>query len=179
MTFHLVVDRPVARSLPSRHRFALSRLAAFVRLGRRSQPQEAAEHLILAIDRDQTGAEMNCVALWVLATAASYFAVALPFPWPLSILAGVALAILAIHIPIVGGGFLLRLLIGDGDHASLVSAATMTLLFIASGYFAMTSSWVRFVGWLFIGMLVINGIAALFLWLLRDKVRSAEERCVR
>lgn len=122
---------------------------------------------------------MNCVAVWVLATTSCFFAAVLPFSLPLSILAGVALAVIAIHIPFLLGGFLLQLLIGDGNHTGHISLATMTLLFVASGYFAMTTSRARFVAWLFIAVLVINSIAAVVVWLLRDHVRLAEDRCVR
>ena len=179
MTLNVAVDRAEARLLPSRHRFALARLIAFLRLLQRRTTATQPEHLILAIDRDQTAIEMNCVAAWVMATTICYVAVLLPFVLPLSILAAIPIAAILIHVPIVPGGALLRLLIGDGDHIKIVSVTTMAPLLIASSYFATTMAWPRFVAWFFIAALIVNSIAAVLLWLIRDRVRAAEERCVR
>ncbi|MBV8546295.1 MAG: hypothetical protein JO088_16250, partial [Acidobacteria bacterium] len=65
---NVVADKPEAHWLPSRHRFALSRLIAYAKLRRARAIAKNAEHLILPIDRDQTAAEMNGVALWVFFT---------------------------------------------------------------------------------------------------------------
>ena len=180
MTVNVVVDRPEARWLPSRHRFAIARLFAFGRLRRGARSTaERPEHLILAIDRNQSASEAHTVAVWVFVTTASYFAAMLPLPIPLAIVAAVPLAALAIHIPFIGGGLALRLFARDDNHVKIVSAGTMSLLLIWSSYVAWTATWARFVAWFFFAVLAINGLAALILWLLRTSVQAAEERCVR
>lgn len=179
MTPNIVVDRPMARWLPSRHRFALARLVAYVRL-RFDQPAATQpEHLILPIDRDQTVAEMYGIAVWVFATTTCYVAASLPFRLPWSIILAIPLAAIAIHVPIVAGGPVVRLLTGDGNHTGIVSVITMGLLLIASSYAVTTASWARFVAWFFFAILIINGAAAVVLWLLRGAVQAGEERCVR
>jgi hypothetical protein len=175
----VVIDRPEARWLPSRHRFALWRLVAYVRLRWSRPPLERPEHLILAIDRDQTAAEMHCIAAWAFVTTTCYFAAFLPFALPLSILIAIVLAGIAVQIPIVPGGGMLRLLMGDGDHVKIVSVTTMGLLLMASSYIATTTTWARFVAWFFFAILIMNCVVAAILWLLRGAIRAAEERCVR
>jgi hypothetical protein len=179
VTLNVVIDRPEARWLPSRHRFALARLIAYIRL-RFDRPAAARpEHLILPIDRDQTAAEINGVAIWVFATTTCYVAASLPFTLPLSIVLAIPLAAIAIHVPIVTIGPAVRLVMGDGNHIGILSVITMGLLLIASSYAVTTTSWARFVAWLFIAVLVANCTAAAILWLLRGAVRTGEERCAR
>jgi hypothetical protein len=176
---NVAVNRPEARLLPSRHRFALARLVAYVRL-RLDRPAAAQpEHLILPIERDQTAAEMNCVAVWVFATTACYVAASLPFSLPLSVVLAMPLAAIVIHVPIIAGGVALRLVMGDGNHIKIISVITMGLLLIASSYAVTTTSWTRFVAWLFFGVLVVNAAAAVILRPLRGAVQAGEERCVR
>jgi hypothetical protein len=179
MTLNIVIDRPEARSLPSRHRFAIARLIGYVRLRLAARAAQHSEHIILSIDRDQTAAEMHFVALWVFATTTCYIAALLPLTLPLAILLAIPLAAIAIHIPIVVGGPLLRFLTGDGDHIKIVSVITMALLLIVSSYVATTATWARVIAWLFFAILLTNCAAAFFLRLLRGAVQAAEERCVR
>jgi hypothetical protein len=179
MTMNVAIDRPDAYWLPSRHRFALARLIAFARLGNAPGAINQHEHLILSIDHDQTAAEMQLVAAWVFVTTMCYIAAALPINLPLAIVLAIPLAAIAIHLPIVIGGPILRLLIGDGNHIKIVSVTTMSLLLIASSYVATTTSWARLVAWLFLTIFILNGAAAAILWLMRNTVRAAEERCVR
>jgi len=179
VTMNVVIDRPEARWLPSRHRFALARLIAYIRL-RFDRPSAAQpEHLILPIDRDQTAAEMNCVAVWVLATTTCYVAASLPFRLPLSLVLAIPLAAIVIHLPVVTIGPLVRLVMGDGNNIGILSVITMGLLLIASSYAVTTTSWARFAAWLFFGVLAVNCAAAVILWLLRGAVRAGEEQCVR
>jgi hypothetical protein len=176
---NVVVDHPEARLLPSRHRFALARLIAYVRLRSARPAVSQPEHLILPIDRDQTAAEMNGTAIWVFVTTTCYIAAALPLSLPIAVIIAIPLAAIAIHLPIVVGGPILIFVIGDGDHVKIVSAITMGLLLIASSYFAISPEWVRFAAWLFFAILIINSAAAAILWLLRKPIRAAEERCAR
>jgi hypothetical protein len=176
---NVVTDRPKARWLPSRHRFALTRLIAYAKLRGADVVKMDVEHLILPIDRDQTAAEMNAVAVWVFITTVCYVAASLPLVWPAAIVAAIPIAAIALHFPIVGIGPIVRMLIGDGDHVKIISVITMSLLVIASSYVGASTSWARYVAWFFFAVLVVNGGAAVVLWLLRDNIRAAEERCAR
>jgi len=176
---NVVIDHPEARLLPSRHRFALARLIAYARLLRARPPANRPEHLILPIDRDQTAAEMNGIAIWVFITTTCYIAAMLPLARPVAVIVAIPLAAIAIHLPIVVGGPILRLIIGDGDHVKIVSAITMALLLIASSYFAVSPAWARLAAWFFFAVLVLNTAAAIVVWLLRSPIRAAEKRCAR
>jgi hypothetical protein len=174
-----VTDKPEARWLPSRHRFAMTRLIAYAKLrGARALANDA-EHLILPIDRDQTAAEMSGVAVWVFFTTVCYISATLPLIFPVAIIAAIPLAAIVLQFPIVVIGPIVRMMIGDGDHIKIISMITMALLVIASSYLAVSSSWPRYVAWFFFAALMVNGAAAILVWLLRDGMREAEERCVR
>jgi hypothetical protein len=179
VTMNVAVNRPEARLLPSRHRFALARLLAYVRLRLDRPAAGQPEHLILPIERDQTAAEINCVAVWVFVTTACYVAASLPFSLLLSVVLAIPLAAIVIHVPIIAGGIGLRLVMGDGNHIKIISVITMGLLLIASSYAVTTTSWARFVAWLFIAVLVVNTAASVTLRLLRGAVQAGEKRCVR
>ncbi len=178
MMLNVAIDRPDARWLPSRHHFAVARLIGYIVLGR-ARHAENPEHLVLSIDRDQTAVEMHLTAFWVFATTTCYIAASLPFALPLSIVLSIPLAAVATHLPTVLGGPILRTLTGDGNHIKIVSVITMVLLLIASSYVATTRTWARYVAWLFFAILLLNGVAAVILWMLRGSVQAAEERCVR
>jgi hypothetical protein len=179
VSLNVVVGRPEARWLPSRHHFALARLIAFAQLirGRRSA-SSMPEHLILSIDRGQSAAENHSAAIWIFLTTASYIAALLPMRMPLAFIAAVPLTFVILHIPIVVGGPILRLLAGDENHVNLISMTTMALLLIWSSYVARSVSWARFVAWFFFAVVAGNAISWLILWLLRRQVRAAEDRCV-
>lgn len=176
---NVVTDRPEARWLPSRHHFALARLVAYAKLRGARHAAKNAEHLILSIDRDQTAAEMNGTALWVFVTTACYIAAALPLIWPAAIAVTIPIAAIALQLPTVVIGPIVRMLIGDGDHIKIISVIAMSLLVIASSYFAVSSSWARYAAWFFFAVLAINGAAAVVVWLLRGAIRAEEERCAR
>jgi hypothetical protein len=177
---NVVTDRPEARWLPSRHRFALARLVAYAKLrGARGVVTNHAEHLILPIDRDQTAAEMNGIAIWVFLTTVCYIASMLPLIWPAAIVVAIPIAAIALHLPIVVIGPIVRMLIGDGDHVKIISVITMSLLVIASAYVAASSSWSRYVAWFFFAVLIVNAAAVVVVRLLRGEIVAAEERCAR
>lgn len=176
---NVVTDRPEARWLPSRHRFALARLIAYAKLRVANDGETSAEHLILPIDRDQTAAEMNGVAMWVFVTTVCYIAAALPLIWPAAIIIAIPISAIVLQLPTVIIGPIVRMLIGDGDHIKIISVIAMALLVIASSYVAASASWARYVAWFFFAVLVINGAAAVAVGLLRGEIRAAEERCAR
>jgi hypothetical protein len=176
---NVVTDRPEAHWLPSRHRFALSRLIAYATLRRARDVAQGVEHLVLPIDRDQTAAEMNGAAIWVFVTTSCYIAAVLPLIWPAAMAVAIPIAAIVLQFPIVVIGPIVRMLIGHGDHIKIISVITMTLLVIASSYFAVSSSWGRYVAWFFFAVLVANSAAAIVVWFLRAGIREAEERCAR
>jgi hypothetical protein len=176
---NVVTDRPEAHWLPSRHHFALARLLAYAKLRGAHDAATNAEHLILPIDRDQTAAEMNGVAIWVFVTTVCYIVAALPLIWPAAIVVAVPIAAIVLQFPTVVIGPIVRLLIGDGNHIKIISVIAMALLVIVSSYVAVSSSWARSVAWFFFAVLIVNGVAAVLMWFLRSGVRAAEERCAR
>ena len=176
---NVVTDRPNAHWLPSRHRFALARLIAYAKLRVSNDAETSAEHLILPIDRDQTAAEMNGVAIWIFVTTACYIAAALPLIWPAAIIIAIPISAIVLQLPTVIIGPIVRMLIGDGNHIKIISVIAMALLVIASSYVAASASWARCVAWFFFAVLVINGAAAVVVGFLRGEIREAEERCAR
>jgi hypothetical protein len=177
---NVVTNRPEARWLPSRHRFALVKLVAYAKLRGARGVANNAEHLILPIDRDQTAVEMNGIAIWVFVTTVCYIAAMLPIVWPAAIVVAIPIAAIALHFPIVVIGPIVRMLIGDGDHVKIISVITMSLLVIASSYVvAVSSSWTRYVAWFFFAVLIVNAAAAVIVRLLRGGILAAEERCAR
>lgn len=176
---NVVADRPEAHWLPSRHRFAVSRLIGYWKLRGARAVANDIEHLILPIDRDQSAGEMNGAAIWLFITTVCYVASVLPLIWPAAIVVAIPIAAIAIHFPILVIGPIVRMLIGDGNHIKIISVITMTLLVAASAYFATSASWARYVAWLFFVVLIVNGAAAIVVWFLRGSIRAAEERCAR
>lgn len=176
---NVVADQPEARWLPSRHHFALARLIAYANLRRAREGANDAEHLILSIDRDQTAAEMNGVAIWVFATTVCYIAAVLPLIWPAAIIVAIPIAAIVLQFPTVIIGPIVRMLIGDGNHIKIISVIAMSLLVIASSCVAASSSWARYAAWFFFAVLIMNGAAAAIVWLLGGPIRAAEKRCAR
>jgi hypothetical protein len=170
-------DHPEAEWLPSRQRFALTRLLALAllsvapALSRRAS--STADHIALAIDRDQNAIEAYAVSLWWMATSGSYIAVLLPLVLPLALIAGAFLTTAV--VPLFCATVSLPL--GSGDHRKVNSAALMALLAAASAYFVMQPGWIRLVAWLFFALLAGNAAAAMILWLLRNRVQAVEARC--
>ena len=162
--------RAEARWMPSRHRFAIVRLYAFLRL-RRAKP-EPRETLMLVVDRDQTAWEHHGMSLWVVLTVACYIASMLMRVWPVALAVAVAvpLATAAIEVPVVSGGFFFR---GRANGVFF-----MILLTAASAYFARQTSWVRFVAWQFFALMILNALAALILLLLREPIARLERGVV-
>lgn len=176
---NVIADHPEARWLPSRHRFALAKLIAFVKLRGAPPGVSDAEHLVFPIDRDQTAAEMNGVALWVFVTTVCYIAAVLPLIWPAAVIVAIPIAAIVLQFPTVIIGPIVRMLIGDGNHIKIISVIAMSLLVIASSYVAASNSWARYAAWFFFAVLILNGAAAVIVWLLRGPIRAAEERCAR
>jgi hypothetical protein len=158
--------RAEARWLPSRHRFAIARLYAFLRLrGAKPEPREG---LMMVVDRDQTAFEHHGVSLWIVATVACYLAASLfrALPLPAALLVSIPVAAIVVEVPVVSGGFLFR---------GRANGVFFMILFTAvSAYFARQTSWVRFAAWQVFAVMALNAIAAAILLLLREPIARLE-----
>jgi hypothetical protein len=171
----LVRDRAEARWLPSRHRYALARLLAFLRL--LAARHEERRGLILAVDRDQSATENVAISAWIVLTTTCYFAAPLHGAWKAF---APPLAIVALQLPIYLLGAVLLPLFGRAFYAfnhRLNSAFLWALLIIASSYFATVPGWTRFVAYVFFAIVALNACAAVILLLLRKTVAEREARC--
>ena len=164
----IVRDDPAARWLPSRHRFALARLIAFILFRvEDSRPRlSSVDHLLLAIDRDQSAIENYFLSIWFIVMAVCYIAAALPLPAAISFIVAVPLATIAMQIPICAG-----------VPMQVSSVGFMLLLFSESAYYASTASAVRYVAWFSLIIMVMNTMAWLVMIFLRHEVRELERRC--
>jgi hypothetical protein len=163
-----VRGRADARWLPSRHRFALFRLYAYVRLlGAKPEPRPG---LILIIDRDQTAYEHHLVSLWIAATSTCYVAATLfrGLPVPVAIAVAIPVAALALEVPFYISGLLLR------GGSRLNGIVYMFLLAVASIHIVRQPSWVRFVAWQFFAVIALNTAAAAIVFVLRAPIARLE-----
>jgi hypothetical protein len=145
---NVVRDDPAARWLPSRHRFALARLIGYIMSRRKTSETMKVDHLLLAIDRDQSAIENYFLSIWFCVTAICYVAAALPLPAALSVIAAVPVATIAMQVPMYAG-----------LPMKVNSALLLLVEFSGSAYFAITSSPVRYVAWLSLIVFFMNGIA--------------------
>lgn len=165
-------NHPEARWLPSRHRFALVRLYALLRLVT-AKPAQTDVEFVLPIDRDQSSHEQYAVALWIYVTAVAYVAALLPLITPVAIVVAIPIAAVALHVPLlVVGAALPRWTPYEALHAKIL----MTIMAALSLRFAQHDEWPRFMAWFFLGVLALNGIAALVIFALRGLVGRLERR---
>jgi len=139
----MIADKPSARWLPARHRFALWRLIVFA-LGPYLPAHMNAEHILLTIDRDQSAIENYAISIWFLATSSCYVAAALPLSVGWSILAAVPVAAFLIQLPICFGA---------------TSAILMALQFCAAAYFATAIGPIHYVAWFTLLVFAANAMA--------------------
>lgn len=166
----VVRGREEARWLPSRHHFALFRLAAYLRL-RTAKPSPVRDDLVLAIDRGQSAFENYGIAIWVVLTITCYFAGDVFERWPLAaaIAVSLVLAMITTFIPLCIVGSVRR-----GNNIRLNSVIAMTLLIAAALYYATATSWLRFVAWQFLALVALNALAAVIVLLLRPSIARLE-----
>ena len=174
----VVRGRAEARWFPSRHNAALFRLIAYVRL--RRAPAEPG-HGVMVIDRHQSNVETWLVMSWITLTFACYVAAAWFDGWPiaLALLASIPLAIVLLEVPVVITALTVtpawRAITRTRTSAITVNSFLFLLLLTASSaYFAMQRTWVRFVAWQFLGMLALNAVAAVIVFLLRASIARLE-----
>ena len=168
----IVRGRRDARWLPSRHTFAVFRLAAYLRC-RMSSPEPA--EVILVANRDQSAFENFSVCLWIVSTVICYLAATLFRSWPIVPALALALptALIAIEVPF----FLFAPLLSFFDPKTRLraqSAGMMLLHLLGSAWLATTDSWARFVAWPVLALAVLNAIAAIALFLMRGPIARLE-----
>jgi len=169
-----VRGRRDARWLPSRHNFALFRLAAYLR-ARTAAPEPA--DVFLIVDRHQTAFENYSVSVWVLFTLTCFIAASLFASWPVPVAIAVALpvAAAATHAPwAIVSAFLAPFAMRHETHLRIQSWAMMSCLLVTAIWFATRASWVRFAAWQFLAFAVVNAAAAAIFFLLRGSVARLE-----
>lgn len=173
--------------IPSRHRYALFRLVAYVRLLQTRHEQCVLDETrVLAIDRDQSTAETYVVGALVWMTVTSFVCELLSrrLVPAAAVAIAVALATLAVSAAVVAVGTLVAPLLHAiglprGPHNINLNSTIMLLaITLAASYYALFPSWVRVPAWIFLGSIAANGIAAIVLFIVRKRVREAEARCV-
>jgi hypothetical protein len=166
------------RRFPSRHNHGLFRLGSYLRLrGARPEPHNG----ILVIDRHQSNTETWAVAIWMMLTMSCYLAVALFPAWPilLALLVGAAVAVFAVHVAIVLGGVLISPAGNALARLGLLPFRVINMFMLlpmvaASASFATRATWIRFVAWQFLGVMALNALAAVIVFLLRDSIAQLE-----
>lgn len=165
---NVVRGRADARWLPSRHRYALLKLFAFLRL--QSARPEPREGLVMIVDRDQTAIEHHGVSLWIALTVTCYLAATVFSRWPLPLALPFALLLspIAIHVPLLS---IAALTLGNRRVNSFMLMFAFVALAI---YFARHPSWARFAAWQFLAFVALNGIAAVIVFALRAPIARLE-----
>lgn len=166
-----------AKWLPSRHRYALARLVAFVVLRTSRAPMRPNRPVVLPIDRDQSALEWNAVALWIFITANLYLiALVRPALW---IFMPFVAAVL-IQVPMyVTGVFIAPVLRAIArrpgeNNRHIISIAYFLTLAAISAWFAWTLTWARFVAYFFFAVLALNAVAFVIMLMLRGSVARIE-----
>jgi hypothetical protein len=163
-----LVRDDAARWLPSRHRFALTRLLAyFISLRRRP----SARRVLLVVDRDQSQLESYALSILYLALATSYVAA---FLRPAAMVLALPIAAALIEVPMYLVGFCVPRRDARVDVASFV---LMALMVLASAWMATRASWARVPAWAFLALCGCNAIASMVLFAMRRRVAELERRC--
>lgn len=172
-----VRGRADARWFPSRHNTALFRLIAYLRLRGAQREQR---DVIMVVDRHQSATETWLIMSWLIGTLACYLAVTIFVDWPIALAfpVSVAIAIPLLEVPAIVSALtiapLWNAITRGTDNIRVNSFVVMTLFAIASAYFAMRDSWVRFVAWQFLALVAINAVAAIVIYPLRGAIARLE-----
>lgn len=163
-------NHPEARWLPSRHRFAIVRLYALLRLAT-AKPVETDVEFVLPVDRDQSAHEQYAVAVWIYVTAVAYIAAALPLITPVAVVVAMPIAAVALHVPLLlVGATLPKWTPYERVHAKIL----MLVMAAVSLWFAQHEAWPRYFAWFFLAVLALNGLAALIAFALRGTIARVE-----
>lgn len=170
----MIRGRSNLRWLPSRFNFALFRLLAAVRL-LRSKPEPA--NVILVVDRHQSAIEYMSVAAWVVGTLTCFLAVTLFAALPLApaLLLALPVSALALELPTHLFALVLSAAGRDRDRLGAQSAMLMFLMFSFALWMASRPTWIRWVALQFLLLVVLNGVAASIVFLLRHPIARLEE----
>lgn len=167
----MIRGRADARWLPSRHNFALFRLAAYLKM-RAAKPEP--RNVILVVDRHQSAIENHSVSVWVFFTVTCFIAATLfrALRLPFALAAAVPTALVFVEMPF----FATAILLGPwkGDRVRVQSFAYMFVLIAAAAWLATNESWVRFIAWQFLGFVALNAMAAVIVFLLRGSIARLE-----
>lgn len=177
----VVRNRADAWWLPTRFRFAVFRLFAYLRLGRMAAVERPG--LVLPIDRDQSGTDHYAFAALLGVMTVSYTSAGLMTFMP---------AVLAVPVALVITGFLAQIpmwalgvsltMIGrvfgaPGENHLRIQDFVLTSLLVASAaWAALSHSWLRFVGWGCLAVVAINAAAAVIAFPLRKRMAAMEDR---
>lgn len=167
----VVRGRADARWLPSRHNFALFRLAAFLRL-RNAKPEPS--DTMYVIDRHQSATETWLVMSWLIATVACFAAGTIfsRLHLAIALLIALPLTFVLIDVPALISAMLIAPFVRNRHRVNGI--AVLLIPIAASLYFVTRPTWLRFVAWQFLGMLALNAIAALIVFVLRDSIARLE-----
>ncbi|HUP50453.1 MAG TPA: hypothetical protein VNA04_16890 [Thermoanaerobaculia bacterium] len=165
--------RADARWLPSRHRFAASRLIAYL-VFRSIGPKER-PGIVLAVHRDQSALENHAVGAWLMGSLTCFsFGILERFmTWPAAAILSPFAALVFVQVfpvlPVVGPPR-----VRQRSNADLVSFLTMFATTMLAIYFAGTGGWVRYPAWVFLAVLGVNGAAWVVARLMRGRFEAAE-----
>jgi hypothetical protein len=170
--------RDDARWLPSRHNFALFRLAAWIQLLRTSPSPGNA---ILIVDRHQSAVEAYAIAVWITATSTCFAAEILfsSLPLPAALAAGIVASVIILHVLILAGMLIIGPLLEGATRTTMDKRRlnSILLLLVLTAFalgLATKDSWVRFAAWQFLALLLMNGVAATILFVLRSRIDQRE-----
>lgn len=168
-----VCERTEARWLPSRHRRALFRLAALLRL--RFAKSSTDTGLLLVIDRDQSQFENYAMSIWFTLTLTAFVAATFFTTWPLALalLVSLPLATALSQATVVLCALLIAPLF-PRNRIAPVSIGTMLLVLAPTAYYARATTWIRFVSWHVLVLLALNALAAAIVFFLRAPIERIE-----
>jgi hypothetical protein len=127
------------------------------------------------IDRDQSASEHYIVSMWLLLTMSCFTGAALSLVTHrvLAAIAAVPVAQVVIKFPMYIGG-VAAIAFRHGEVHRFNTAFTLVFIGGFAWYFATRESWVRYVAIIFFAVIAANAIAAVIVWLLRDRIAQIE-----
>jgi hypothetical protein len=177
----VVRDRADARWLPSRARFAISRLIALLVMSQ--TPAREHKGLVLVIDRDQNAIENHVLGAGAAIAGSAFIAGALTnrAGVVLAIVLAVPLALIAYSALVVMLGLIVEpLVVKSGAPISLARRINgliqMGLLLGAAVHFATRPAWVRPVAVAFLTVVALNVIASVVMIFMRSRVAALDRR---
>jgi hypothetical protein len=182
------VEAAEGRWLPSRYRYALFRLTAFLllRKGAAARSEPPGGRCVLILDRDQNPIESFALSLFVVVWSAACVSIS---AWYAGVSRPAAIALFAIVVAITPIIIQLVLYLIAGARAALrkagapfseanyeVQSAAFFLLMLGTAIAAAISGQpaLEFLGWIWLGLLMLNGAAAILMRLVAQSVAAAE-----